>query len=262
MRRSQEALVLRQVAALRRAGTPHDQALRASAEGLPAGSLKQRVQAALAALNAGGATGGGMGQVLATAGPVEALDLAAMSAEAELDAQAAVATSRRILMLFLMGMPLLVCGAAWASHLLGDASPAEFMQPSPVADLINAVARYAGAPLAALGVGIGHVLGARFAPGRPQLEAAIALLQDPTAARLPGVDACTRHYLALRLAAVPPDRAAQDVVEELVREAREQLASFRLVAPLLAAATILPVAVVATAPLVSGLLGPWGLVEP
>jgi hypothetical protein len=47
-----------------------------------------------------------------------------------------------------------------------------------------------------------------------------------------------------------------------VREAREQLASFRLVAPLLAAATILPVAVVATAPLVSGLLGPWGLVEP
>lgn len=262
MSRSQEALVLRQVAALRRAGTPHDVALRVSAEGLPAGSLKQRVQAALAALNAGGATGGGMGQVLATAGPVEALDLAAMSAEAELDAQAAVATSRRILMLFLMGLPLLVCGAAWASHLLGDASPAEFMQPSPVADLINAVARYAGAPLAALGVGIGHVLGARFAPGRPQLEAAIALLRDPNAARLPGLDACTRHYLALRLAAVPPDRAAQDVVEELVREAREQLASFRLVAPLLAAATILPVAVVATAPLVSGLLGPWGLVEP
>lgn len=258
---SQEVLVLRQVAALRRAGLPHDQALRASAEGLPAGPLKQRVQAALAVLDAGGSAGRGLEGVLASAAPVEALDLAALSAEAELDAQAAVASTRRLLMLLLAGAPLLVCGAAWVGHYAAGVSGPELLESSPVVEMISVAARYAGAPLAALGAALGHRLGARFAPGRPQLEAAIALLRDTSTARLPWVDVCTRRYLALRLAAGTPERAAREVGEELVREARDRLDTFRMVAPLVAAVVLVPIAAVAAGPAVHSLLGLSSLAE-
>jgi hypothetical protein len=245
---SQQVLVLRQVAALRRAGLPHDQAVRAATEGLPPGALKRRAQVALAALHAGvpDATGDDLARTLSTPGPVSTLDLAALAAEAQLDAQEAVATSRRLLTLMLAGGALLPCCAAWAEHLL--AAAAGFDELRGAGAITSALLRFGGPLVAALGAALGYRLGAHLAPGRTQLEAAIALLQAPESPLRREVDQNTRRYLALRRAAGPPQRAAQEVVDELVLDAREQLATFRLVGPMVAAAGVAAAALLVLAP--------------
>jgi hypothetical protein len=245
---SQQALVLRQTAALRRAGLPHDQAVQAATEQLPAGHLKHRAQAALAALRAGAvdATGDELARALSTPGPVATLDLAARAAEAQLDAQEAVAASRRLITLMLVGAALVPCCAAWAEHLIAAASG--FDEPGAAGVIASALLRYGGPPAAASGAVLGPMLGAHLAPGRRQLEAAIALLRAPASPLAPEVDQNTHRYLALRRAAGSPERAAQEVVDELVFDAREQLAAFRLVGPMVAAVLVAGAALLVLAP--------------
>jgi hypothetical protein len=230
-----EALVLRQVAALRERGVSAHEALVLAAEGVPSGPLRVRLEEARRAL-AAGSTGG-------FAGPPAALEQAASAIEARIDAEDALRTTRAYASVAI-ALPLVV-GALWGS-ILSTGAGSEWMDaggdggPLPVsavaAAILARVICVAGVPLAVGGVLAIRRITPRFAPGAALLAQAAALLDGVTP---PDLSPADLRYLDTRRPDAGP-AAAVELAEELAREGRYRRDVFRHAAPVLGAVILLP----------------------
>ena len=251
----QESLLLRQLAALRRRGLSHGQALAAVQPGLPEGTLARRVKDACAVLAAGGAgeDGADGAEDLLARGdcPVESIDLAAAALDARLSAVSALATARLYAVVAVLGVAI----SAWGIRL---AQALHASESTPARDLSEVVAQGVIVALAALvvvlvqaqrkrqapglgppprGAPAGAALNTR-APGVAKLRRASALLaaaatgQDPE----PLVHgALERTYFDARRSAVGAPQAATELAREMVFEGERAVAVFRHLGPLAAA---------------------------
>lgn len=233
----QEALLLRQVVALRRSGMSQAQALDHAAEGLTDGPLAARIAQARRALAAGSPGE----DLLAAEADVAALDHAARAIDVRLSAGAAVATTRAYLTVavagpLVLGSLLSLAGPDLLTDLLSDTSGA---MPTGWIMLIKlrSILELLGIPLA-----IGAVLligraSQRVAPGAGLLQEAAELLQVASdgADPLPLLSRSSdRAYLIARQSRVGPARAAAELADELAREGDRAATLFRHLAPLLA----------------------------
>lgn len=281
----QESLLLRQVAALRRRGHPHDRALELAREGLSSGPLADRVDAALRALAAGAGGQGGRdrldGLLARGDAPVEALDHAAAAVEAHLAADAATWMVRVYLGLALAGPLLLGCFLGWfgadaftfrgtlpgdpefmggffgwntpGDPDLGAAAPLGWQLVSSTLSIL----RFVGLPLAFIVLALLQRAPGRVAPGLERIRRAAGLFEAAAAGADPAelaTDGVERAYLHARTRSCGASGAAVDLAGELVRESERSLSVFRHLAPvvafLLALLFALPVGFALLAPVV------------
>ncbi len=251
---AQRSLLLRQLAALRRSGVDHDEALRIAAEGLPPGRVGAAVDEARRALAAGeGASGDdALVRLLATGdASVERLERAAAAVDAEMAADAALATARLYFGIAIAGPLVIFAVLGWVSPVDGIAgemwtrstpfSPYGEVDGMPTlwraTAALMALAKWAGIP-AALGVVVAlRRLPVGWTPGLRELRAAGGLLDAAATGADPGplVGDFDRAYLEARRGSVGAEAAAAEVAAELVREADGKLAAFRHLAPVVAA---------------------------
>lgn len=245
----QTALLLRQMAALRRAGRPHDEALRLARQGLPAGGLADRVDAALAALAADAVPPGRdfLDVVLASPdAPPDGLEFAADG----LDAQLAAVGARSLLRLYgsvLLAAPLLAgCVLGWAhvdSVFTEDPGAAFGLGQTGAITWVLAARltiglKYAGIPLAVLAVVAVRVATGWIAPGADSLRRASALLLGAAAGDVAPellVHPGERRYFEVRRVQAGERGAAAEIAVELRRTTEHRLTLFRHLAPLVLA---------------------------
>jgi hypothetical protein len=240
----QEALLLRQLCALRGSGLSQAQALSHAAEGLR-GPLAARVVAARRALESGGASR----DILAREADIAALDHAARAIDASLSAAAALTMTRVYLTVALAGPLVLGSLLVWAGAdlmvaVISESSGGSLPGAWHVLLALRGLLAWLGIP-AAVGITvlIGR-LGDRLAPGAARLSQAAGLLQaaadgtDP----LPLLSASPdRAYLSVRQSQIGAAGAAVELAAELAREGETAAAIFRDIAPL--AATVIGVVV-------------------
>ncbi len=232
----QESLLLLQVASLRRTGMDHHRAVELASAGLPDGPLRKNVQAIGRDLAAGTVPAAGTSPTIRAlanaAASVEAVQLAAMAVEARLESQAAVRLTRWFVGLAGAG-PLVVIGSA-----SGIRIALEQVLPQSGAALAGLLAF----PLALGWLALVWRFAARVAPGSGRFVAAAALLSgsEPDAAAR-GLDDRSRSYLELRRSKVGA-AAGTELASELVADGRRRVELFVTIAPLAAAALLLPAA--------------------
>lgn len=226
----QESLLLRQLAALRRRGHSHVQALELAAAGLPFGPLADRVRVALQVLAAGEPGAASQDPLQAPAGTADSLDYSARAIDARLAAEGSLLLARVYLSVAVAGpLVFLTALAAIFGPLL--ATDPSFWLVVQVLGLIKLV----GLPVALLAVVVMGRYIRRLAPGFEKLQRAGALLDaaavgsDPLFALEDGVEVA---YFASRRAAAGVTRAAEELASELVLEAERGLERFRHMAPL------------------------------
>jgi hypothetical protein len=235
----QESLLLRQVAALRRGGHGHDQALDLARKGLRQGALADRVDAALRALAAGGEAAS---DPLLAGGqaPVESLDHAAAAADAQLSADAALAMVRTYLVVALAGPLLIGCLLGWLAPAPTPAAVAgSFDRPLAWQSLgqVLAILKVAGLPLAVAVVAVVRRVDWRIASGVEQVRRASMLFRaaaigaDPADLLADGVE---RTWVSARASSCGVPQATAELAEELLRDAEGSLALFRHLAPVVA----------------------------
>ncbi len=226
----QESLLLRQLAALRRRGHAHVEALELASAGLPPGPLADRVQAALRQLAAGEPEPGSSDPLLVTNGAPDALEHAARAIDARLAADASLVTVRLYLSVAI-AVPLLMLSALAFVFL-----PALDADPSlRLVGKVVALVRVAAPVLAVVAVfGAGRYT-RRLAPGFHKLNRAGALLDAAAAGSDPilALDETVEiDYFCSRRGAAGPSQAAIELARELVREGEASVLRFRHVAPL------------------------------
>ncbi|MFH1463596.1 MAG: hypothetical protein ABIO70_04345 [Pseudomonadota bacterium] len=247
----QRSLLLRQVAALRRRGLPHDQALGQAAACLPVGELRAEVLRAQRTLEAGAAPGGGPGslEALLAAGAADPLrlDLAAQAIEAEHQVRAAVSATRFYLGLAAaaaLGLALLVAGIAAID--LADALNLGWRGPSHHA-WVYPVLRWGALPVALIAfVVVGQA--PRLAPGRRaalRAQALCAAAAQGVGEPPPGLDPNELHYLTVRRAQADAATAAGELAGELLAQSRQAQALLRFIGPLAGVALLLPALAIA-----------------
>lgn len=229
----QESLLLRQVAALRRRGLSHVEALEAARPGVPTGALADRVAAASRSLAAGGSEP--LDDVLARAeGSADAVELAAVAIDARLSADSALATVR---LYFALGVLCPVLASRVAALVGQD-------QTSP------GLAESAFGLLCVFGaVVVAREVGARFAPGVAKIRLAAALFDAAALGRDPQPlvrGALELTYFDVRRAAVGAPQAAAELGRELLREGERAVLVFRHLGPLVAAVVYLLVGTLLT----------------
>lgn len=253
-----ESLLLRQLAALRHRGIAHERALEMAREGLPAGPLAERVDAARRDLAAGGGGRAGGGDVLARGqAPTEALEYAAQAIDARLSADASLAMVRLYLTIGIAG--LLVVGAVlgWVvsearvdqatSDLTASAiSPLRLLDEGPA--LVRVVRgwsafqgqvlvalKYAGLPLAVVVAIVLRRAALRSAPGVGPTLLGATLLEAAASGADPSAslsDPSERAYLDARRQVVGASRAAAELAQELVHQGEHVSLLFRHLAPI------------------------------
>lgn len=255
-----QGLLLRQVAALRRGGLPHDQALRQAAACLPVGELRAEVQRSLRALEAGAAPGAAPSSLEAllaegAADPTR-LEQAAQTIEAGHQARAAIATARLYLGLAAaaaLGFTLLV---TWLSTLdMAAALGLGWHQPPHA--WVHPLLRWGALAVAITAVAVASQAH-RLAPGRLtalRAQALWAAAARGADAPPPGLDPNELHYYAARRAQTDATVAAGELAEELLIRSRRAQALLRFLAPLASAALLLPALGVAGFMLVAPLFG-------
>lgn len=234
----QESLLLRSIVALRRSGLSHGDALTQAAAGLPKGPLLTRVEDARRALSAGAPR---PSDALLASGstPIDALEHAARSIDAQLSADAVRAMSQRYLTLMLAGPLVLGAGIAWLlSGIEIIDSSARSSTSWALLTYLATLLRFGGVPLA---IGIAVLIrrcGEHLTPGSKRIRQASRLLalaatdEDPAPHLTHPID---RAYFINRLTQTSPSQAAAELAAEMVREGEGHAAMFRHLAPLTAA---------------------------
>ena len=236
----QEALVLRQVAALERSGLARGQALELAWETLGEGEIAERVHRVRTALAAGQeVVGDAFAQALAAEGP-ELLERCAASVDARLAAEAALRTTRLYVAIGLVVPVWLGVGVAFQVRALAEASSQ--LNPITVAVLkaFDALGWLWPVPLVVALIAAWR-LPDRFAPAVRTHERAARLLSLATAGGNPldGVESePERAYLVTRMQQVGAGQASTELADELSREAERSAELFRAVAPLVAAVVV------------------------
>ncbi len=234
----QESLLLRQLAALRRRGHSHVDALALAAAGLPQGPLADRVQFAQRQLAAGEPQAGGADPLQAPTGAPDALEHAARAIDARLAAAASLSTVRLYLSIAVAGPLALVSLLAWISLPALDANPSLWLISKLVVLL-----KLSGIPLALVAILAMGRFTRRFAPGVDMLHRAAALLDaaatgtDPILALDQTVEV---DYFCARRGVVGAPQAAVELAGELLREGDQTLVRFRHLAPLVLTVVALP----------------------
>ena len=230
----QESLLLRSIVALRRSGLSHGDALNQASAGLPKGPLAARVNAARRALQAG--TSSATDPLLASgSAPIDALEHAARSIDAQLSADSARAMTQHYLTLMLVGP--LVLGAVF-SWLFSDTGIEASSAAGGLLAYLTAMLRFIGIPMAIGAAMLIRRTGDRIAPGAARIRQASRLLElaasdtDPMPVLTNDSD---RTYFLTRLAQVGQPQAAAELAAEMVREGEGHAAMFRHLAPLAAA---------------------------
>lgn len=230
-------IVLRQVAALRRRGESGAAALERVRQSLPDGVVRDEVTGAARALNSGGpASGGDFTRVLAmpTAGP-ESADALADALEARLEANDAVATGRGFVQLGLATPLVTLALLGWL-----DLAPLVSSAPIPGATAVlleaSAALKWVGVPLAVLVVWLVGKLRWNLVPGAQAFTRAQRLLEVSTWAEPPGsLGGLGLGQLELAVVhgvgASSVSTGLRCLADELRREGRASVASFRLLAP-------------------------------
>jgi hypothetical protein len=237
----QESLLLRQLAALRREGLPHDRALATAGQGLKPGVLASRVGAARRTLESGEVCGPQedlLDRILArgTDAP-ETLDHAAAAIDARLAVGSSLALTRLYLAIGSVSLLLIGCLVGWVfprPSLYVDGAPGVWI----ALDRVLAMLRWGGIPLACGALVMLGPMARRFAPGVRAVERAAALLEAAAAGTDPGplvVQPIERAYYESRRPQVGAPQAASELAEELVREGERKLVLFRHLAPILGA---------------------------
>lgn len=257
----QQALLLRQLAGLRRRGLPQSEALELARAGLGAGPLADRVDAAGQALRAGQPTDGdGLDRLLGRDVATDALDRAADAVEAWLAARAGTATVRLYL-----GVALAAPLAVWSlggwltpDQGLGELGPGTW---SAFVSLMAAM-RLVGLPLALGVVLVVRRLDLELGSGVSKIRRAARLFEvaasgdEPTKVVTEPAEAI---YLHTRTASCGAPQAAAELAAELAREGEQRLALFRhlgpVVALLIALLLAIPPMLLLTVPIVSYLRG-------
>ena len=228
----QESLLLRQVAALRRQGVPHDQALARSGAGLPTGALRDTVHDALRALAAGSTPqGSGLGALLGRGTvDVSALEVAAQARDARLSAMAALRLTRVYAGIALAGPLLLGSALAW---LVPGLQTPDGAVPGPwvVLGAGATVLRFAGLPLAVAALLALGRLAPRLAPGATLIQRAADLLDADDSAAPELIDPLEHAFFDARRQRVGAASAARELAFELVQEGEERVQRFRHLAP-------------------------------
>lgn len=236
-----EGLAVRQVLALRRRGLSHLEALRLTVAGLPDGALRQRLQGAVAALEAGRADPDGP-DIFARPDPSDdALRFAALADDAARDAAQVVRTARGYLVLA-VGAALAVFATTVLVPMPLQSELRPWETPSTLSGLAVGLAALGGVGVAG---GLALVLArlpTRFTPGARHFAVAAGLgAADPVGP--------AAGFFAVRRAQVGEGVARRELAEELVRLGRrEWSAALRLGPPAIAL-------VVAAGVLVLGLVG-------
>ncbi|MFT5680316.1 MAG: hypothetical protein ACI8RZ_001222 [Myxococcota bacterium] len=252
----QEALLLRQVVALRRSGLSQAQALGHAADGLTNGPLAIRIAAARRALTSGSPST----DLLSAEADIDALDCAARALDARLSADSALAMTRLYLTIALAGPLVLGTLLSWAGpdllHLFESRAdtPATWVVLGGLRGALSIL----GIPAAIGAAALVHRGSRRIAPGMGLLQAAAGLLQAAAdgADPLPLLTRSTdRAYFLVRQPRVGAPRAAAELADELTREGAQAVTLFRHLAPLaaavLAVALLGPLLAMFTLPLLS-----------
>jgi hypothetical protein len=224
----QESLLLRQLAALRRSGLGHGEALALVSPGIVDSGLRARVQAARDALSSGRPLGS---DPLLSGGdvPASSLDLAARAVDVQLLASSSLHLFRSYAVLGLV-VPLVVLFVlSWLVPVVGDASFIWFLHWS---------VRAGSLPLMVVGLVLLRALFRRPLPGVRQLELASAILHaSVTGVPLDGLlsDREAFLYFSLRRERVGESAAASALAAELSASGNRTVALFRVVAPFLSA---------------------------
>ena len=242
-----KSLLLRQVAALRRHGMAHGQALAHAADGLPAGELQAVARWSLRQLEEGGeaaSTDDPTAALLANGDcSVQQLEHGASALEARLWAQSSLQSARLYFGLALAGPPLLACLMAWLSLPLLAALQID----DGLLVVLGFALRWGGVPLAVVALVLVKRLHRGAAPGYRQAMLATALLEQSVRGVEPSslsLSPNQERYLAARRAVVGADVAARELAAELCAQSERTQALFAQLAPLLGAAVLLPMVVV------------------
>lgn len=220
----QEALVLRQVLALRRQGLAHDRALGMTLGGLPPGPMRSRVEEALQRLQAPdpGGPEPSMDVLVEGQARLERIEAAAHMTEARMWSRLSLSTGRWLLALGLV-VPLTL---AWLlsfadlEPIYGGAS-----LPQPTALLLQALHGFRwGGPVLLVGVGL---TAWRFlpslAPGYGCFHKAASLLASRGANADTSLSPMERHYLEVRSGQVGAEAAGGELAQALIQEGQERM---------------------------------------
>lgn len=191
----QEALALRELVALRRAGLTHGAAVALVGEATPRGPLGQKLRAAGQALSAGQAM---LGDPWTDAdAPISAVEARAEAIEARLEANQATRLARWVTSAALAGPLVVACTVAWVV-------PSEVLQPNgrPSSDLGGVIAalRWGALPAAGLLALAVAWLGQRVAPGVSALMQAADLLSGDHRGRAGDLGGPAERFMAARTA--------------------------------------------------------------
>lgn len=231
----QEALLLRQVAALRRRGRSQLEALSLAAGGLARGELADRVARAVADLQAGRASD----DLLGRDGDPRALEHAA----AAIDARLAAANALLLTRLYATGAGVVVMFGlvlmGWTGEGMGQIS-----EDIPILHGVLRVLRRVGPVVSIAVVAALWVFSARHTPGGPRLQRASALLTAAAQGTDPmpilAGQPVEQAYFEARRQRVGPGPAAAELADELTDEAKRILVWFHHLAPALAALVVGP----------------------
>ncbi len=244
----QESLVLRQIAALRRHGWDHLDALRAAGTALPAGAMRERVIRAQTTLSGGRELPEDL-LARSTTTP-DQLVQAATTAEARMWAQSAMRTGRATAVVPVV----LVCVWATAMTLvMGQTANGVMVLPRATDGLLGlCIAIRDTSPILVLGTWFG-LTRATFVPGRRPSEKAAALLTVAAGgaglvddgAVVASLNAAEREYFLARRGRVGHEAAAGELAGELLAEAKRDLGLFRELVGSVAVVVFLPFVIAA-----------------
>ncbi len=224
----QQSLLFRQLAALRRRGLAHHEALEATRPGLPGGPLRDRVDGALQSLASGGDPD--PDPLLGREAPAEALARAADAVDAHLAARAGTATVRLYLGLAL-GVPLVVWSlGGWLSpgDALGELGPGTW---GLLTSLLAAM-RLAGLPAALAVVLVVRRLDLELGSGVGRIRRAATLYEAASTGAQPHLEEASESlYLHTRTQTCGVEQATAELADELARSGRARLEVFRHVGP-------------------------------
>lgn len=231
----QEALLLRQVAALRRGGLAAHEALSRALPGLGEGPVRQRAEQAARAARAGEAPADPLIAALAGAGPPASLDHLARAREAESAAAAALSGTRLHLALGLC-LPLAAASlVAWAFPARLEGAE-DFLWEGDrglwAYGLLLWTGRLGLPVLTVASALLVRLLPALLAPGTMALRASAALLSGAERGD-PPLSRGDRRFLELRAASGSASAARVELADELLRRADRQLLLFHHAAPVL-----------------------------